>query len=495
VSVEAARPGNGPERARMRFVARLLAVGLAGAAMLAPSSAVAQDPAAATAAGNARSLSLSEALQLADRYNPQLRQVANDIDVAEGEQRAARAAYLPDLSASLGMNGNNTRTLTGTDEFGKPVRGEWRTFQSSSASQSLSTSLVLFDGGARERRVSAARAQVGAAEANLAGQRSQLRADVSAQYYRARNATTRIALEERLLEAAHEQLAATERRFSIAAASREDVLGAQADLATTEARLENARGDARKARLLLRQQLGLEDAVDLVLTDSVPRRPVDESLDADALVRRALATHPVLAAARARADAADRSASAARGVRWPSISATGGYSRSDQANDYGRFFDFAPNGAQGFSFGVRASLPVFDRFRTGATVTSADAQAEDAREAVRAERLRTEQEVRSAVIDVESARRGLTLAERAAALSRERVELARERYQAGATDFVQFQLVVRNAAEAERGELDARVQLAIAWVQLEQRVGGRLDAETDTGSGTGLDTTPPGGAA
>src|SRR5690606_5980324 len=119
--------------------------------------------------------------------------------------------------------------------------------------------------------------------------------------------------------------------------------------------------------------------------------------------------------------------------------------------------------------------PIFDRFRTGASEAAADAQATDARESVRAERLRLEQEVRSAVIDVDNARRSLALAERAAALSRERADLARERYRAGATDFVQYQLVLRNAAEAERGELDARVQLAIAWVQLEQRVGGPVE--------------------
>ncbi|MHB1222619.1 MAG: TolC family protein [Gemmatimonadaceae bacterium] len=455
---------------------------VAGAALclssLAALPAVAQDPAPAAGTGRPsadRRLTLAQALEIAERGNPQLRQVANDVDAAEGEQRAARAGYLPDLSASIGLNGNSTRTLTGEDEFGKPVRGESRTFRSSSAQQSLSTSLVLFDGGAREKRVAAARAQVGAAEASVSARRAQLRAEVSAQYYRARNATTRIALEERLVEAAREQFAATERRFGIAAASREDVLGAEADLATAQARLENARGDASKAILLLRQQLGLEDTTPIVLTDSIRRPPAGATLDADALVARAAAAHPVLSAARARADAAARSASAARGAHWPSVSASAGYSRSDRANDYASFFDFNPAGSQGFNFGLRASLPIFDGFRTAAAEANADAQAADARESVRAERLRLEQEVRSAVIDVDNARRGLALAERAAALSRERAELARERYRAGATDFVQYQLVLRSAAEAERGELDAGLELAVAWVQLERTVGGPVE--------------------
>lgn len=456
---------------RAWLVVRMLAAGSPAIASPAVPAAIAQTPAPAGGAAT-RQLSLADALRLAERGSPQLRQVSNDVHVAESEQRAARAAYLPDLSASLLLSGSSTRTLTGTDQFGKPVRGEARTFQASTAQQGLSTSLTLFDGGARERRVAAARSQVGAASASVSAQRAQLRAEVSAQYYRARNAATRIALEERLVEAAREQFAATERRFGIAAASREDVLGAEADLATAQARLENARGDASKAVLVLRQQMGIEDAIPIVLVDSVRRPPVGVALDADALVARALAAHPQLAAARARSDASARAASAARGAHWPTVNASASYRRSDQASDYASFLDFNPAGQQGFNFGLNASLPIFDRFRTGTSEATADAQAADAREGVRAERLRLEQEVRSAVIDVDNARRSLALAERAAALSRERADLARERYRAGATDFVQYQLVLRNAAEAERGELDASVQLAIAWVQLEQRVGG-----------------------
>jgi outer membrane protein TolC len=51
------------------------------------------------------------------------------------------------------------------------------------------------------------------------------------------------------------------------------------------------------------------------------------------------------------------------------------------------------------------------------------------------------------------------------------VELAQARYEAGGMDFVQFQTVLRSAADAERQEADARLQLALAWVTLQQRLG------------------------
>lgn len=418
-----------------------------------------------------RPLSLREALALAERGNPQLRQTANDVAVREAQRRQAAGGYLPELSASLGFNGSGSQTFTGEDDFGNPIRGEQRTIRSSSASQGVSLSMTLFDGGARERRLGAARQELRASEAAVAARRSTLHAQVATQYARAQAAQARVTLEERLVATARQQFDATQRRFGIAAANREDVLGSEADLARAEAQLENARGEARKAALELRQTLGVEEPVEFTLADTLVIPVVAGALDADSLVQAALAAHPTLAAARARAEAAERGAAAARGARWPSVSATAGYSRSDRSENFGSFFDVNPGGSRGFTFGLSTRLPLFDNFRTSASVAQADAQHEDAREEVRAERLRIDREVRAAVIDLENARRGLRLAERAAALSRERVELAQVRYESGAMDFVQFQTVVRSAADAERQEVDARTQLAVAWVQLQEKLG------------------------
>lgn len=444
-----------------------------GATLLGASVVAAQTPSAA------RPLSLADALRMAERGSPAFRQTANDVDVADAQRRAARGAYLPSLSFGMGFSGGGTRTAAGEDQFGAPIQGASRTFLSSSASQSLSMSYTLYDGGARERRVGAARRDVLAAEADVAGRRAALHADVATQYYRVRAAERRIALEERLLAAAREQLDATERRFRIAAADREDVLGAEAEVATAEARAETARGEARKAALVLRQLIGLEGEQRLTLTDDIPRVAIDPVAadaadpvpDAEALVAVALDRHPAIAAAEARERAAFASAGAVRGGRWPTITANANLNRSDRASDYGAFFDVDPRASQGYSFGLQTSLPLFDRWSTGAQIAQAQARVSDAREGVRAERLRVEHEVRSAYIDVENARRNLRLAARAAALSRERVELAQRRYEAGGLDFVAFQNVLLRAADSERQEAQAELELALAEVQLRLRSG------------------------
>ncbi|HEU4631733.1 MAG TPA: TolC family protein [Gemmatimonadaceae bacterium] len=458
----------------MRRATAILALLAAPALPLRAQQPTARPPAAQRPTARppaSRPLSLAEALRLAERSNPDYRQVANDVDVSEAQQRRARATYLPTLSASMNFNGSGSQTLTGQDDFGNPIRGERRTVRSSSASQGLSLSMLVFDGGGRERRIDAAGQQVAAAEAAAGARQALLHAQVAQQYYRAVSAAARIALEERLLQSAREQYDATQRRYGIGAARREDLLGAETEVANAEASVETARGEARKAQLLLRQLIGLDPGAPFALTDSIPRPSVTGPLDADSLVRVALAANPRLDAAAARVEAAERSAAAERGSRWPQITASAGYSRSDQSRDFGSFFDVTPAGARGFSFGLSTRLPIFDGFQLGAQLASLDAQAEDARQQLRAERLQLEQEVRSAAIDVENAWRGLRLAERSAELSRERVALTQERYQVGGVDYIVLQTVLGQAAAAERQEMNARLQLAIAWTTLQEKLG------------------------
>ncbi|HEX5580289.1 MAG TPA: TolC family protein, partial [Gemmatimonadaceae bacterium] len=422
---------------------RIATIGLVAALAAAVATLTLGAPGTLGAQAAPRTLTLSDALAQAERANPEYLQASNDVDVAEAQRRQALAAYLPSLRASMGFDGGGTQTLTGEDDFGNPIRGSRQTIRSSSASQRLSLDLNVFDGGARERRISAAREQLRAAGMGTDARRAQLHAQVTAQYYRAQAAAATVALEERLLASAREQLDATERRFRIAVARREDVLGSEADVASAEVRVERARGEARKAVLELARIVGIGGGAELALVDDIPRPALDDTLDADALARAALQAHPTIRAEEARAAAADRSADAARGGRWPAVNASASYSRSDRSSGFGSFFDVNPVGTRGFSFGLSTTLPVFDRFQNAAQVAQADAQAGDARQAVRAARLRVEAEVRAAVIDVENARRALRLAEQAAAVSRERVELTQERYQAGGVDFVQLQSVLR----------------------------------------------------
>lgn len=451
-------------------VLRAIRASIALAALLTVSAAT------AVAQAPPDTLTLADALRLARENSPQYRQALNDIRVASAQVRQSWGAFLPSLSASIGYSGMSTRTSTGEGNFGEVIEDEERVVESSSASHGVSARLMLFDGGAMFRRVSAARAQEAAAEATVAASLSRLDAAVERAWHDAQRAERLIELEERLLASAKERLERSEQLFRLAAATQVDVLGAQVDVASQEQILAAARDEARKSRLALLEMIGLrpQDAESFAIPAGMPAAFDPAALDMDALVAQALQASPVVLHQQALAEAADRQASAARAARWPSIDANLSYSRS--LREPGAFDAFGRFNAQqrGFSFGLSATLPIFSNFRTAANIAQAEANAEDAREQERATRLQTEREVRAAVIDLENAYRQLALAEQKAALSAQRLELATEQYRLGALDFLRLQRVIDETSNAERQALDARYGFVRARVALEEKLGAPL---------------------
>lgn len=417
-------------------------------------------------------LTLDEAVRIARTHNPAFRQVLHDVEVAEAQERQRWGALLPSLSASVGFSGSSARTLSGRGEFDEVITNpEFVETTSSSANQGLSLSMTLFDGGATLHRLREGREQTRAVLATVDAREVQLRADVAQRFYTAMMQEQSIGVEEQLLASAREQLEITQRRFDIGAARREEVLGAEVELASQELQMERARNEAHKARLELLREMGIEEEASFTVTGAAPEPFDPAELQADALVERALSSSPRMHEALASLAARERGVSVARAARLPTINASTNLGRSISKPDYNALFDLdPPNRSLGFNLSV--SLPLFNRFETSSAIVAADAQLEDAREQLRAVRMALDVEVRSALIDLESAYRSVELAERTLALSQERLELTFERYRIGGTvSFVELQNATEGAARAERQTIDAHFSFVHALISLESKVG------------------------
>ena len=416
-------------------------------------------------------LTLVDALEIARRGNPEYQQAVNSA-LAQGAQiRAGWGAFLPTLSARLAFSGTSSRTVTGQDDFGRPVElPNPVTFRRSAASQSVSAGLTVFDGFRNLNSLRATRASADAAYAAREAVGTRIDAETARRFYEALRTTRLIALEERLLASAREQLDNTRRLFRIAGATREDVLGAEADVATQELQFESAKGDARKAVLAVREHLGIVEDIDFSVAGDLPDTWDPATLDVEALVSRATESTPRVLQLEASARAADLRVSAQRAGRWPTIMVNASLSRSVSLSSYDALFQFNPRN-RGFGIGITLDLPVFTGFQTAAQIATASLESRNAHETVRASRLQVEREVRAAVIDVRNTYRGRQLAERAAELSLERLQLARQRYAIGAMTFANLQLLIDRAAQEERRLVNAQFQLAQAVVTLDERVG------------------------
>lgn len=418
-------------------------------------------------------LSLEEAVRIAEENNPSFRGAHADLGVAAARERQALGAFLPGVSTSLSLGGSANRRWVGADPYGNPLPSDKAVESTSSTgSQSVGVSIPVFQRG-RFAEMTAARADERAAGEQVRVEAGRLRGEVVRRYHDALRAERTLALEERLLASARERLDATQRLFRIAAQGLAEVLGAEVEVARQEQAVAEARGDARKTKLLLGEAMGTLGTESAVLT-SEPLTVFDPAgLGADSLVALSLRAHPRLAQSAAALAAAEHRMEAARGQRWPTVDARLGLNRSVFGQEYEGIgiLDPSARADRNLSMGFSVSLPVFDQFRSSLQVAQADAARTRAREGARAARLAVEREVRSALIDLENAHRAIQLAERASKLSQDRLELAREQYRLGAIRFIDLQTVVDRAAQAERDALRARFSFAGALATLEEKVG------------------------
>ncbi|MCZ6915631.1 MAG: TolC family protein [Gemmatimonadetes bacterium] len=417
-------------------------------------------------------LTLEDAIRIAHERNPSYRRAMMQVNGSEAQVMSAWGQFLPTLNADLNWNGSRNTVFTGTDDFGGTlVQNQSRTITSSNVSQRVSTSLTLFDGLRNVNDLRAAKSGVVSADAWVAIEELRVDAEVSNAFYAALVAERRIEVEERLLGAARDNLDTQQRRFRIGASDRADVLGAEIDLARAEVALERAISDANKQRLVVLQRIGvLGEIVDFAPVGELPDVFEPSAFSVDEIVTIALQLHPSMAQSEANLMQAQRQSSSAKGARWPTISANGGFARSFSENGYAAFFDVNPQN-RGFNFGLGVSIPILNNFSTSQAIAQAKVNEANAEETLWENRVSVEQSVRSALIDLQTAHQEYVTQTRATDLARRRLEISQEQFRAGALTFINLQTIINSLSQEERSLVNAHLTFLQAVVNLEQRVG------------------------
>jgi outer membrane protein len=241
--------------------------------------------------------------------------------------------------------------------------------------------------------------------------------------------------------------------------------------------LERQRAAAKQARLQVLESVGvLGDVLDFTPEGTFPEVFDPSTLDPTDLVRRASAIHPLISQRDMQVSSTSKSASAARGSWLPTVDMNGSYSRGSNQQGFGALGDFNPRDDNGYRFQVGLSWPIFNGFQRQQQIGQADVAYRQAEEDAREARLRVEQQVRAALIDLETAYDALLTQRRSTELSRQRVDLAREQYLIGSSGmtFTNLQQIIDANAREERALVDAEYQFATALVGLELQVGERV---------------------
>jgi outer membrane protein TolC len=325
----------------------------------------------------------------------------------------------------------------------------------------LAGSQTVFDAAALSR-VSAARDSAVAAglDARAAGNLAATSAGVAYLRYAAALETVRAREADSTIAASLYQQARDLLEAGVSAAI--DATRSEVAFAASRTDLELARNQRDRARLDLSRALALPPTVNVVLPDSIGSIADGIPADPDSAVAYALTHRAEIAAEVARTRSVERSVTAVRREQLPSLGVQGAVQETGPALD---------RLSNGWHVEVGVKVPLLDGFRRQRRIEeqSLRLDAQQVREDDLHRRVATE--VRSALLDLSSARQQVALADTRLQLAEQELEQARQRFAAGVAGTVETSNAQASVVAARNGVIQAHAALSTAEVGAMQAVG------------------------
>jgi outer membrane protein TolC len=255
------------------------------------------------------------------------------------------------------------------------------------------------------------------------------------------------------------QRAVDRREAGLAAKINE--MRAKVEMQTQQQRLIASQNQLAKDKLGLARIIGLPPGQEFTLTDTVPYAPL-EGVTLEKALEDAYANRSDYLSALGEVRAAEHSRKAAVAERYPSISTNLNY------GDIGPNFG-ASHGT--FTFAATVNVPIFQGGRVKADVLQADTALRRKQAELGNMRGQIDDEVRSAFLDLNSARDLVSVSKNNLELANETLAQAKDRFAAGVTDNLEVVQAQESVASAYQAYISSLYSFNIAKVELAKAAG------------------------
>jgi TolC family type I secretion outer membrane protein len=392
-------------------------------------------------------VSLAQIVDVALSNNPQTRSAWLRARVAEAQLRSSESAYLPEIDGAVVASRQ------------KSANGDAQT----AIAPSIALNWLLFDFGGREAEVEQARQALIAAgfEHNQAIQDVILQTQQA--YYSYLDSKALLEAQDATLKERQTALDAAEARHHAGVATIADVLQARTARSQAQLTRETIEGNLRTIEGLLATTMGLPASTRFefgTLPLEIPARQVSEQVDA--LLARAVAQRPELAAARAEALRAGARVREVRATGLPTVGLT---------SSIGQTFLSSGGRVTPYAAAVALRVPIFTGGRIANDVRAAQLEEELARENVRSLQQQVDLEVWSSYYALQTAEQRLITARELLSSAQQSADVASGRYRSGVGTILDV-LTAEAALESARAqEVQARTDWFLAVAQLAHDTG------------------------
>jgi outer membrane protein len=397
-----------------------------------------------------QALTLQEAVRRALESNLTLQRSRTEVNAADLQRRTLLASVLPKVNLSGTTTQNSEEVSFGSDSDSRVILPgtDW--------GYRLTLTQPIYAGNRERRALQQARLNVDIARQGVMSAEDQILSGVIADYLSVLEGESLLAVEKRNLELAGNRQKQAKDLFEAGETTRVEVLRAESDIKAAERRIAAAQQLRDAAESRLRLDLSIDGAVAPVQVSEpgplFPALPPEAALYTEAERLR-----PEVSQAQTNVEIARLEVLKQKGALLPVVSAEGGW-----INQRSSF----PSDRYGY-LTLRVNVPVYQGGEVKARTAFAQERQRQAEMALEQARQTVREQVRLALLDLQTADANLRLAREQLTAAEAEYQQASELYQAQEITALESEAAETSLAEARRavatGELDRAVAELRVW--------------------------------
>jgi outer membrane protein TolC len=364
-------------------------------------------------------LTLNEAVAVAMKENPHIQMGREQVKAAEARVLLAQSMLQPTMTAySFATTGDRDMVYGVWPTAGPPGI---QTISSRSAfTQNATLMFPLYTGGRLNAEKRGAQWKERAAQAQFRSLQLEVALSTRMAYRQALLAAEVARIYDEQVKSNEERLRIDRLALEAGKIPRYYVLRDEAELANARQMYTDAKRDADSALFKLRTILGVHHSSTFTLSDGLGMAPYEIALEKS--LAESLDLRPEMASVRNLTEASRQAVRAAKGAYSPEVNAMAMGNAISPRND---------TGMSEYSVGLTMSIPLLDGGKRRAMVLEADAMKREKEREAEALALKIHEEVNTAYVFLESARKNVQTAEAALESAKEEYRVANLRYEAG----------------------------------------------------------------
>jgi len=407
-------------------------------------------------------LSLEDAVKIALENNYDIKIAKNNSKIDITNNNLANAGILPSLNANL--TNNNTQIDIKQTQVGGTIRALDGAVNFN-LNYGVSLDWTIFDGLSMFARKEQLKVLEEQGKFELQSAILTTISDVYSNYFDLVQQQKIIASIDTAIVLSNQRLLTAQNRFSIGKAAKLEVLNAQVDLNSDMSLLLRQKESYKNAKVRLNQILGRNLHIDFQVNAAIS---FEEEIILNEIIETANKQNPQLQTQILSKKIADLNLKQVKGNRYPLVRITSGYNISRSETPLGFIVQ---SSAQGFVYGITATVPIFNGFLQSKNERVATFQVDNSNLQIEQQKIAIETQIITLFNSYQTNIELVKVEEKNVEIAKQNLDITLAKFKIGTINTIEFRTAQQNYVEAVVRYSNAQYVTKLSEINLKELAG------------------------